>query len=52
MPADLGYGDGGAPGAESQVDLADRAVAVRSAIAELPAFASEKDYQLWVIDKQ
>jgi RNA polymerase sigma-70 factor (ECF subfamily) len=37
MPADLGYGDGGAPGAESQVDLADRAVAVRSAIAELPA---------------
>ncbi len=52
MPADLGYGDDGAPGAESLVDLADRAIAVRSAIAELPALASEKDYQLWVIDKQ
>ena len=38
IPEDLGYGsESGGPGAGERAELGDRAVAVRSAIAELPA---------------
>jgi RNA polymerase sigma-70 factor (ECF subfamily) len=36
IPDDLGYAEGGEAGGSHQADLGDRAVAVRSAMAELP----------------
>jgi RNA polymerase sigma-70 factor (ECF subfamily) len=37
VPDDLGYSEGGDVGGSRQMELGDRAVAVRSAMAELPA---------------